>query len=120
MANTTTTALDILTANHTVHQRSGIRVIDSEGRRNYSRSLTTRQVEHLDTCSAQHLDEYTVDHGLSPKQLRILLKIMAKELLDCGRKRGAILRYIAQYEKTIPSVGNERLYQVLRSLDQEK
>jgi len=42
-------------------------------------------------------DTYEIDHGLSRSEVRTLFKILAKELPDCGRKRGAILRYIKHY-----------------------
>jgi hypothetical protein len=55
-------------------------------------------------------DTYEINHGLSNEDHRILLKIIAKELPDVGRKRGAILRYIAAYkEKPEPMIGSQLL-----------
>lgn len=46
---------------------------------------------------AREMDEHEVDNPLSKEETRILFKILRKELPDCGRKRGAILRYIKAY-----------------------
>lgn len=71
---------------------------------------STRQLEasqqRINRESAKVDDTYEVEHGLNNKELRILFKILAKQLPDCGRKRGAILRYIKAYQgeelKNIP------------------
>jgi phage tail protein X len=60
-------------------------------------------------------DTYDIKHGLSDHRLRILLKIVAKDLPDCGRKRGAILRYIDAYDKPLDETGY-CLYRKLSSL----
>lgn len=60
-------------------------------------------------------DTYEINHGLSNEDHRILLKIVAKELPDVGRKRGAILRYIAAYkEKEEPDIGSQLLRHLTR------
>ena len=46
---------------------------------------------------AHEMDEHEIDNPLSKEATRILFKILRKELPDCGRKRGAILRYIKAY-----------------------
>ena len=56
---------------------------------------------------ARQLDTYPVDHGLDPAELRILFKILAKELPECGRKRGAILRYINAYKQPKQQLGKD-------------
>lgn len=67
---------------------------------------------HIEEDTKRHLDTYDIDHGLSAQDLRILLKIVAKQLPDCGRKRGAILRYIKAYTPE-PNNDNQKLYQIL-------
>lgn len=57
-----------------------------------------RHQEQLHEAANRAEDTYEVDHGLNKKDLRILFKILAKDLPDCGRKRGAILRYIKAYQ----------------------
>lgn len=42
-------------------------------------------------------DTWEIQPELNPQELRILFKIINKRLPDCGRKRGAILRYIKAY-----------------------
>jgi hypothetical protein len=44
-------------------------------------------------------DVHEIEHGLSEKELRILFKILSRHYQDCGRKRGAILRYIKHYKE---------------------
>ena len=44
-------------------------------------------------------DVHEIEHGLSEKELRILFKILNRHYQDCGRKRGAILRYIKHYKE---------------------
>jgi hypothetical protein len=44
-------------------------------------------------------DVHDIEHGLSEKELRILFKILSRHYQDCGRKRGAILRYIKHYKE---------------------
>tara|TARA_Y100000389_G_scaffold164236_1_gene167819 strand:- start:207 stop:572 length:366 start_codon:yes stop_codon:yes gene_type:complete len=49
--------------------------------------------------SSRFKDDYNIEHGLSEDDIRIIFKIMAKDYLDAGRKRGAILRYINYYKE---------------------
>jgi hypothetical protein len=56
---------------------------------------------------ARELDTYPVEHGLDPAELRILFKILARELPECGRKRGAILRYINAYKQPKQQLGKD-------------
>jgi|ETNvirenome_2_60_1030617.scaffolds.fasta_scaffold88517_2 hypothetical protein len=58
-------------------------------------------------------DNYEINHGLSRSEVRTLFKILAKELPDCGRKRGAILRYIKHYHKPEQHSTGYSLYQHL-------
>lgn len=63
---------------------------------------------------AKHLDTHPIDHGLDKDDLRILFKILAKDLPECGRKRGAILRYIDAYKQPKQELG-KNLYRFLKS-----
>lgn len=72
----------------------------------------SRTVDHIEQDTQHELDTYDIEHGLSKPELRILLKIVAKQLPDCGRKRGAILRYIKAYT-TETNNDNRKLYQIL-------
>lgn len=38
-------------------------------------------------------------HGLDEEELNILFNILAKKLPNCGRERGAIIRYINRHKK---------------------
>jgi|TARA_R110002051_G_scaffold181387_1_gene250869 hypothetical protein len=67
-------------------------------------------------CKAE-LDTDEIQHGLSDEELRVLLKIIAKRYDDCGRKRGAILRYIKHYMEQDVPLGNKRMFAVLRTID---
>lgn len=72
--------------------------------------LRNRLVENININMLRVNDTYEINHGLSDEDHRILLKIVAKELPDVGRKRGAILRYIASYkEKQEPMIGSQLL-----------
>lgn len=72
--------------------------------------LASRLVENIATNMTHVDDTYEINHGLSKEDLRILLKIVAKELPDVGRKRGAILRYIASFKKEPePQIGSQLL-----------
>ena len=79
-------------------------------------------VSSLDINTQRFKDEHPIEHNLSDKQIRILLKIVAKEYEDCGRKRGAILRYLKHYEEQeeAQKQGDMRLFKVLKSLDPKK
>jgi len=110
--NTKTSVLDALNEAKPVlfryHRES---VLIDHAHDNY---LRNRLVENINTNMERVDDTYEINHGLSNEDHRILLKIVAKELPDVGRKRGAILRYIAAYkEKPEPEIG----YQILRHLN---
>jgi len=64
-----------------------------------------RYNEMLETQHSSYADTYPVQHGLTDSEMRILHKILAKDLPDCGRKRGAILRYIKAYQTEQPNHG---------------
>jgi hypothetical protein len=81
--------------------------IHREGNRYIERTLG-----HIQSDTKRHLDTNEIDHGLNTQDLRTLLKIIAKDLPDCGRKRGAILRYIKAYTPE-PNNDNRKLYQIL-------
>ncbi len=81
--------------------------LNREGRRSilqYCDSIKGEESHQLDT--------YEIHHGLSPKELRTLLKIVAKDFPDCGRKRGAILRYIKAFMPE-ENTDNRKLYNIL-------
>jgi len=87
-------------------------VIRDHGNDSY---LRNRLVENIDINMSRVNDTYEINHGLSNEDHRILLKIVAKELPDVGRKRGAILRYIAAYkEKQEPMIGSQLLRHLKR------
>ena len=71
------------------------------------------------TSQEKLLDTYEVQHGLTDNQIRILFKILARDLDDCGRKRGAILRYIKHYEENQKHLGDKKLFTTLQTLDQK-
>lgn len=71
-------------------------------------------------CREDELDTYQVNHNLNPQDFRVLCKILAKEYPDCGRKRGAILRYIKYYreqetKKQSKAVPTKRLFKLLKN-----
>ena len=81
--------------------------LSREGRRNI--------LQHCDLIKSEEdyeLDKYEINHGLSPKEHRTLLKILAKDFPDCGRKRGAILRYIKAFTPE-ENTDNRKLYNIL-------
>jgi hypothetical protein len=107
-SNTNTSVLDTLNESRPVlyryHRQS---VLTDHGN---DRFLASRLVENIATNMTRVDDTYEINHGLSKEDLRILLKIVAKELPDVGRKRGAILRYIASFKKeTEPQIGSQLL-----------
>ena len=63
----------------------------------------------------RELDTYPVDNPLNAEDTRILFKILRKEYADCGRKRGAILRYIKAYRELKPDPIGQRLYNQLNN-----
>jgi|TARA_R110002050_G_scaffold120923_2_gene239226 hypothetical protein len=72
--------------------------------------LQNRLIENIAINMTRVDDTYEINHGLSDEDHRILLKIVAKELPDVGRKRGAILRYIASFKKEPePEIGSQLL-----------
>lgn len=66
------------------------------------------------------LDKHKINHGLTDAQVRILFKILAKEYENCGRKRGAILRYISHYEQLDEKLGDVNLFATLQSMDNKR
>lgn len=90
--------LDILSSKTTIFRRNSYITSTSEPRiLDLTRSETNRIIGAISTSPFK--DDYTVEHGLSDKEIRILFKIMAKDYHDAGRKRGAILRYINYYKE---------------------
>ena len=73
-----------------------------------------RYNEMLESQHNKHADTYVVNHGLTDSEMRILHKILARDLPDCGRKRGAILRYIKAYQSNESNHGIN-LYRSLAS-----
>lgn len=75
-------------------------------------TVTQRPVEYS-TAELRNrhnqLDTWEVHHDLNARDLRILFKILAKHYEDCGRKRGAILRYIKHFREMEDKVNSERL-----------
>ena len=62
-------------------------------------------------------DSYKIewhDTGLDNDDQRILQKILRKDFRDCGRKRGAILRYIKHFKKE-PDLTGQKLYQTCQN-----
>lgn len=84
--------------------------------------IGTNVLSSLDKNTQRFKDEHPIEHNLSDKQIRILLKIVAREYEDCGRKRGAILRYLKHYEEQeeAQKQGDVQLFKVLKSLDPKK
>ena len=68
--------------------------------------------DSIKNAENRELDTYEVHHGLNSKEMRTLLKILAKEFPDCGRKRGAILRYIKAFMPE-ENTDNRKLYNIL-------
>lgn len=80
----------------------------------FSRDDFRRLSSNLPEREAVHLDTHPINHGLDKDDLRILFKILAKDLPECGRKRGAILRYIDAYKQPKQELG-KNLYRFLKS-----
>ena len=78
--------------------------------------LVERMGKSIQSKVAVELDEHEIKNPLTAKSTRILFKILNKEFPDCGRKRGAILRYIQAYtpkeERDLPKA----LFNALRNL----
>ena len=81
--------------------------------------LSNNTLLNIRASTDRMLDEYEINHGLSDSEIRVLLKIVAKEYEDCGRKRGAILRYIKHFQEVEAKakVGDKKLYTKLRAMD---
>lgn len=69
--------------------------------------------QNLESQTQQEFDTYDVDNPLNAEDTRILFKILHKQYADCGRKRGAILRYIKAYRELKPDQIGDRLYKQL-------
>lgn len=65
---------------------------------------------------AYEMDEHEIENPLSKEQTRILFKILNRDLPDCGRKRGAILRYIKAYMPELKRDFSLSVYNHLRNL----
>ena len=74
---------------HDTYQRHAINLTSTSRRNSVNASLQRALDDEYDT--------WEIQPELSPQELRILFKIINKRLPDCGRKRGAILRYIKAY-----------------------
>jgi hypothetical protein len=79
-----------------------------------------RQLNNISTGveneQARLEDTYEIQPDLTSEQLRVLFKIINKQLPDCGRKRGAILRYIRAYmPEPQPNYGS-KILQRLKNL----
>lgn len=97
--------LDILSSKTTIFRRYSHITSNSEHRiSDLTRGETNRIIGAISTSLFK--DDYTVEHGLSDEEIRILFKIMAKDYPDAGRKRGAILRYINYYKEMEASETN--------------
>ena len=79
------------------------------------RPATIRAITH---ASKSELDTNDIEHGLSDQELRVLFKILGKCYDDCGRKRGAILRYIKHYIEQDAPLGNKKIFSMLKSIDE--
>jgi hypothetical protein len=97
--------LDILSSKTTIFRLYSHITSNSEPRiSDLTRGETNRIIGAISTSLFK--DDYTVEHGLSDEEIRILFKIMAKDYHDAGRKRGAILRYINYYKEMEASQTN--------------
>lgn len=63
------------------------------------RQLQARQ-RCLTSAHAGNIGTFKLIPPIPEDDLRILEKIYHKEYADCGRKRGALIRYIKHYRKT--------------------
>ena len=99
------TPLDILNngksvfeTNHGYHYHSPYRA--------HTDAIRANTVRNIKQTSDQLLDTYDI------------LKIIAKSYHDCGRKRGAILRYIKHYMENDAPLGNKRMFNKLKAIDE--
>lgn len=97
--------LDILSNKTSIYRRNSYIPPVSEPKISSLTRHDTLRIKHAISTS-QFKDDYSVEHGLSDEDIRIIFKIMAKDYHDAGRKRGAILRYINQYKEMEASETN--------------
>ena len=64
----------------------------------------------LKAAAERKLKTFRVTPEIPEDDLRILEKIYHKEYEDCGRKRGALLRYIKHYRETAEPVNHSRRF----------
>ncbi len=117
------TLLDLINCEPSIFRNSfGYHYHRSDLDPTYLTSIGTNVLSTLDRNTQRFKDEHPIEHNLSDKQIRILLKIVAREYEDCGRKRGAILRYLRHYEEQeeAQKQGDVRLFKLLKSLDTKK
>ena len=112
-----TTLLDLLDRSNSVFKASFSHVYFGDLTAKETPPMRPRYTESLKQRAITLADEYPVKHGLSDTQLRILFKILARDLEDCGRKRGAIMRYIKHYEDKATPQGDISMFHALRALD---
>jgi hypothetical protein len=84
---------------------------------NVNRRYYTGMQDNIRSQSEKELDTYPVDNPLNEEDTRILFKILRKEYADCGRKRGAVLRYIKAYRELKPEPIGQRLYNQLTNYE---
>jgi hypothetical protein len=73
--------------------------------------------DRIERTAEYQTDTYKLtweDAGLNVQDQRILMKILRKDFQDCGRKRGAILRYIKHFKKEQDLTGF-KLYQTCQN-----
>jgi len=94
---------------HDAVRRDGGYQFQGGNRLNMANEALQRRIESEE-------DTYPVEPDLSKQDLRTLYKIVNKQFYDCGRKRGAILRYIKAYTpEPKPNLG-ARIVQHLKNL----
>ena len=96
----------------------GNRSIDQYLERPYQPfGVSFRLNEHIKRSEEHKTDTYKItweDAGLNVQEQRILMKILRKDFQDCGRKRGAILRYIKHFKEEQDLTG-QKLYQACQN-----
>lgn len=111
--------LDILDRSKSMLQsHNGYHHHDSSRSAIQTSTLSNRTQLAMKEAADRMLDQHEIRHGLTDTQVRILLKIVAKEYDDCGRKRGAILRYIKHFEEVEAKTkqGDRTLFNRLRAI----
>ena len=111
--------LDILDRSKSMLQlHNGYHHHDSNRSAIQTHTLSNRTQLAMKENADRMLDQHEIKHGLTDAQVRILLKIVAKEYDDCGRKRGAILRYIKHFEEVEAKTkeGDRSLFKKLRAI----